>query len=258
MKQFYLNKNKTVICTMIGHDNIEATIIEGRHAEAGGTHALTIGIERLRPEFRNQESLKTMIDAFVTPVMVHYYRPDKWRETPADDEERARVLVEAAKAGAGMIDIIGDQFDPSKDERTFNAAAIEKQKALIAEIHALGAQVIMSSHPMRPMSQAEVTDQLRDFESRGADVVKIVTQTDTEEQFCEAIKTTIALNHELNVPFVFLSCGRFGYAHRIAGLSLGVAASFTVIGYDGWRSPVSPNPLVRNMRAVQDNTIWHL
>ena len=258
MKHFHLSKDRTVICAMIGNDNPDKSIIEGRHAEAEGAQALIVGIERLRPEFRNQEELKKIFDAFVTPVMVHYYRPEKWGDKPADEDERARVLVEAAKAGAGMIDVMGDQFDPSKDERTSNAAAIGKQKALMAEIHSLGAQVIMSSHPFRPMSQAEVVDQLKDFESRGADVVKIVTQTDTEEQFCEAIKTTIALNHELHVPFVFLSCGRFGYAHRIAGLSLGVAVTFTVLGYDDWRWPLSPNPLVRNMRAVQDNTIWHL
>lgn len=242
---------------MIGYDNADMTIREGRLAEADGSPALTVGIERLRPEFRNENELRKIVNAFVTPVMAHYYRCDSWLESSAGEEERARVLVAAAKAGCGMIDVMGDQFDKSPDERTLNPDAISKQKALIDEIHACGAQVIMSSHPCRFMTEAEVIAQLRDFESRGADVVKIVTMANTEAEFAETIKTTMALNRELHTPFVHLSGGRFGYAHRMFGLSLGNAFSFTLTDYNGWHGALATNPLIRNIRAVQDNMIWN-
>lgn len=258
MKSFNIRPEKTTICTMIGYDNPDITIAEGRYAESEGAHSLLLGIERLRPEFRNKEQFKLIADSFMLPLMGHYYRGDRWSETPADDDARAAVLLEAAEAGFAMIDVMGDQFDNSPDERTRNPEAIAKQKDLIAKIHDCGAKVIMSSHPVRYMTKDEVVEQLKDFESRGADVVKIVTTTNTEDEFAETIRTTMALNHELGVPFVYLSSGRFGPAHRIAGLSLGVAISFTLTSYDGWRWHSASNPLTRNARAVQDNTIWHL
>lgn len=258
MKTFNIRSEKSIVCTMIGYENADKTIREGRLAETNGSEGLTVGIERLRPECRNEEEFRKIIDAFVSPVMFHYYRCDSWLESSADEETRARALVEAAKAGAGMIDVMGDQFDKSPDERTFDKDAIAKQRALIDEIHALGSKVIMSSHPCRFMTEAEVVAQLRDFEDRGADVVKIVTMANTEDEFAETIKTTMALNHKLHTPFVHLSGGRFGYAHRMFGLSLGVAFSFTLTDYDGWHGAQAANPLVHNMRAVQNNMIWNL
>lgn len=257
MKSFNIRSDKSIVCAMIGYDDALTTIREGRLAEADGSQGLTVGIERLRPEFRNENEFRKIINAFVLPVMFHYYRCDSWLENPPDDDSRAKTLVEAAKAGAGMIDVMGDLFDKSPDERTLNKDAIAKQKSLIDEIHALGSKVIMSSHPCRFMTESEVVTQLRDFEERGADVVKIVTMANTEAEFAETIKTTMALNHELHTPFVHLSGGRFGYAHRMFGLSLGIAISFTLTDYNGWHGAQASNPLIRNMRSVQDNMIWN-
>ena len=59
----------------------------------------------------------------------------------------------------------------------------------------LGAEVIMSSHILRARNCDEVVDQMLAMEKRGSDIVKIVTAADTESEFVEAVKTTMALRH---------------------------------------------------------------
>lgn len=254
MAQLDLQENKTFICTMIGWEDPGQTIEEGRRAVADGTDGLIIGLERIRPEFRNAEAIGTIARAFSVPCMLHFYRKDSWSKDLPGDETIAQTLLAAADAGIAMVDVMGDLFDPSPDERTKDPAAITRQRKLVDALHAHGAQVVMSSHPLRPMTGDEISAQLTAFEERGADVVKIVTLIDTEEQFLDAVATTLRLRREIKKPFIFIAGGKYGYAHRIAGLELGVAISFTVIDREGWRKDIRANPLTRTMRAVRDHS----
>ena len=69
---------------------------------------------------------------------------------------------------------MGDLFDKSPREWTRKPSAVARQKRLVAKIHAAGAQVVMSSHPLCFLEPEEVLAQLKDFAKRGADVVKLV------------------------------------------------------------------------------------
>lgn len=254
MKKIDLNTGKTIICDMIGWEDPETTILDGETAVRDGAEVLTIGFERLRPEFRNGASIRKIVDSFDVPCMFHFYRKNEWNAGIPDDETIVSALLDAANSGCAMVDVMGDLYAPAPDERAIDPSAIEKQKALIAKIHSRGSLVVMSSHPLRKMDGDSVVDQLKDFESRGADVVKIVTMTETEDDFIDTIATTARLRRELKTPFIFLSGGKFGYAHRMAGLSLGVAMSFTLTDREGWRKNLPSNPLTRTMRAVRDRT----
>ena len=157
----------------------------------------------MRSEFRNTESLETIIDSVDLPFMFFFYRSEK----DPDDDKRQELLLAAADAGASMIDVMGDLYDPSPMEITHDRDAIEKQKRLIEEIHSRGSDVVISSHMSCSRTAEQVIEHLKEVESRGPDVVKIVTAVNTEEELAEAFRTTMALRHEIIKPFIHLCNG---------------------------------------------------
>lgn len=161
--------------------------------------------------------------------MFYFYHGDKWAKSREDD--RQEVLLAAAEAGASMIDVKGDLYDPSPDEITYNKNAIDKQKRLIDKIHSTGVDVVISSHTGCLLTNEEVIKHMLELESRGPEVVKIVTTINTEEELAEALRTTIALNSELKTPFIHLCSGKYSRPHRFLCPSLGKSIFFTVPYY---------------------------
>lgn len=252
-KLFNLTTNRTLITHLFCPRTPEEEIAEVRGAEADGADAAAIELQKLPEQYRNATDFKRIIDSVQLPFMFILYRSDslKW-----DDEKRMNTLMTAAEAGAGMIDVIGDLFYKSPDERTRNKEAIKRQMEAIEAIHATGSQVIMSSHPLRPMTADEVIDQLKDFEQRGADVVKIVTKVDTDEQFVESIRTTLKLHNELKTPFVHLCGGAFSRIQRFTGTALGSALTFAVHEYHDYAGYNQPK--ITAFKNVQNNMLWNI
>jgi len=186
--------------------------------------------------------------------MFYFYRNDRWAKS--DDDARQEVLLAAADAGAAMIDVMGDLYDPSPMEITRNPAAIERQKRLIEQIHAKGAEVVVSSHMSCARTAEEVVEHLLEVESRGPDVVKIVTAVNTEEELAEAFRTTLALKRELKAPFIHLCNGKFSRPHRFFGPVLGTAIFFAVSRYEPRYG--MPQPTIRAVKAVLDNVHWNI
>ena len=246
---FPLNSGRTLILDLFTAPTPEEIIAEARAAHADGADGLALELHGVRREFLTPEVFREVFASVPLPFMVAAYRRDSFGDLKDDDEGRYALLRQAAEAGAGMIDLIGDQFAPAPDECTHDPAAIARQKECIAELHSMGAKVIMSSHPLRPMKTAEVLRQLREFADRGADVVKLVETADTPEEFAESIRTTCALQRELDRPFVHLCGGRFASLQRPLGLKLGVAITFGVHEY----YPDRPynQPLVRSLLEIQ-------
>lgn len=233
----------------------ESLIAQSRGAEFEGADAIAIELRDLKPEFRNRETFERIINSVNLPFMFIFYRNDRWNLL-RDDEPRQELLMAAADAGAGMIDVMGDLYDPSPDECTHDPAAIEKQMRLIDRIHASGSQVVMSSHPQRVMSSEAVLKQLQSFEQRGPDVVKIVTVANTDEEFAESVRTTMLLRRELKTPFIHLCNGNFGRIQRFLGMTLGVSITFAVYRYE--ELALMTQPTVRSMKTVLDNVHWHI
>ena len=155
-----------------------------------------------------------------------------------------------------MIDVMGDLYDPSPMEITHNPDAIDKQKRLIDSIHAKGAEVVISSHMWSPRTTEQVVEHMRILESRGPDVVKIVTTVNTEEELAEAFRTTMTLKRELKTPFIHLCNGTFSRPHRFLGPALGVSILFAVHRYDT-RYGMS-QPTIQSVKAVLDNLHWNI
>ena len=56
-------------------------IAEARGAEADGAQGITVELKDLKPEFRNCDSLKGVIDSVSLPFMFCFYRNDMWKDS---------------------------------------------------------------------------------------------------------------------------------------------------------------------------------
>ncbi len=251
---FNLKTGRTQIVQLMSGRSAAELIGEARNGMADGADGIAVNLCDLDLAERNAEVFRQILDAVPLPFMFIHYRQDS-RMTPQDDEPRQTELLAAAEAGVGMIDVMGDLFDKSPDERTRNPEAIAKQKALIKQIHGIGAQVVISSHPLRFMNAEAIVEQLKDFESRGADLVKIVTTADTEAEYLENIRATMLAWHEIAIPFTHLCGGRFSRLQRFSGAALGCSITFAVQRY------VNTNyfqPTIREFRAFQNSVLWNI
>ncbi|MFA5204691.1 MAG: type I 3-dehydroquinate dehydratase [Lentisphaeria bacterium] len=255
MKKYsFLNKPYPVITGIFAGQTPAELVAEARNCEFEGAKGLVIDVSDVRPEFRNRDALKGVIAAVNLPFMFVFYRTDKWSHL--NDDGRQEVLLAAADAGASMIDVMGDLYDPSPLELTHNPAAIDKQKRLIDRIHAKGADVVISSHLPCSRTTEQVLEHLREVEARGPDVVKIVTTVDTAAELAEAFRTTLTLKRELKTPFIHLCNGKFSRPHRFLGPTLGVSILFAVSRYEP-RYGLG-QPTIAAMKTVLDNVHWNI
>lgn len=254
MRASFFNRKTTVITALLTQeDSVEKMLSRIQEAVRLGAEGIAMELGSLPPELRTPDNYRRFMDsAPELPFMFILYRNDRW--LGSDDDARQKFLLEAASAGAEVIDVMGDLYDPTPYELAVNSAAIEKQKALIREIHARGAKVIMSSHMSSQTRTAEeVLAHLREQESRGADILKIVTGVNTEEELLEAFRTTMLLHRELDKPFVHLCNGKFSRPHRFFGPKLGAAIAFAVFT----ETPQS-QPTIPQLKNVLSSIHWNI
>jgi len=254
MKLSFLNKPYPVITGIMAGQTPQELIAESRNSEFDGAQGIAICLSDLKPEFRNPESLKSIVNSVNLPFMFFFYRDDRWNDS--SDDMRQELLLAAADVGAAMIDVMGDLYDPSPMEITRDQSAIDKQKRLIDKIHAKGADVVISSHMSCSRTAEQVIEHMRELESRGPDVVKIVTGVNTEDELAEAFRTTMALKREIKKPFIHLCNGKFSRPHRFIGPTLGVSILFAVHRYDARYGMTQPT--IQAMKAVLDNIHWNI
>ncbi|HOI56817.1 MAG TPA: type I 3-dehydroquinate dehydratase [Phycisphaerae bacterium] len=254
MRRSFLHQPPPVVTGIMAGQTPQELIAESRNAEFDGARGIAIDLADLKPEFRNADALRGIVEAVPLPFMFFFYRNDKWGAS--GDDQRQELLLAAADAGASMIDVMGDLYDPSPMEITHNAAAIDRQRRLIDIIHARGADVVVSSHMACARTTEQVVEHLLALKSRGADVVKLVATADTDEELAEALRTTIVLKRELKMPFIHLCNGRLSRLHRFFGPALGVSIAFAVHRYEPRYAMTQPT--IRAMRAVLDNLHCHL
>ena len=252
MRGSFFGHNSTVV-TALFHvtEDMEKNLALIRLSAANGAQGIALQLEDMPPEMRTRENYRKFMDAAPElPFMFISYRKDKWFGN--DDAERQKCLLLAAETGAEVIDVMGDLYSPAPFELTFDPAAVAKQKELIQQIHDRGAKVVMSSHTPHALSAERILEHLREQASRGADILKIVTQADTEEELTEAFRTTMLLHRALGKPFIQLCGGKFSRPHRYLGPKFGVAVAFATP--EG--KPGAVQPSVRNLRTVLDTVDW--
>ena len=187
------------------------------------------------------------------PVYVTNYRGAK--NQGMTDDELADGLVTLIRQGATLADVIGDFFCPDPIQLTMDPTAIDKQRRLIDRIHEAGGEVLMSSHVLRYTPAEEVLRIAFEQKKRGADVVKIVTAGNSDEEELDNLRTTQLLAKELDIPFLFLSGGTHNKRHRTLGFTFGCSIILCVDRYD----PISTQsqPLLHAMRKIVDHLDYY-
>lgn len=249
----FLALPRPVVTCILGEPTVERAIATIKNGEFKGAPAFAIHLEKLAKEDLTDENFKRIAGCTHRPVMFLHYRGDG-RFT---DEERVELLTRAITCGAAAVDFTADTFDPSPMEFSANPQAIERQMRAIDRVHELGGEVVMSSHILdRARSCEQVVEQMKAVEARGADYAKIVTMADTEEDFLEAVRTTMVLRRELKKPFIHLCGGKFGLPMRYLCPMLGNALTFSVERYT--ETFTTGQPPLENMMAVLKSCSWHI
>lgn len=252
MKPTFLKYDKPLLTVLFSTKTPEAAIDIVTRSIEGGAEAFGIQTCVLEPEYRNPQTYRRIFDAMGNlPIYVTNYRSGVNENQP--DEVVAEGLIELARCGATLCDVMGDMYDRQPGELTTDAAAIDKQKKLIDSLHSEGAEVLMSSHVLKFTSAERMLEIALAQQERGADIVKIVTGAESMEEQLENLRITNLLKQELKVPFLFLSGGECKL-HRRVGAMLGCCMYLCSLDYN----PESPaiQPQLWKAKAVRDSYDW--
>ena len=247
MEKSFAKLNSPVAVGVIRERTVNGAIAMIKKAELAGATALDLHLSCLDKEFQTADAIRMISSSTALPILALNYN-QKYDMSPAgfSEEERVNLLLTALDGGCAAIDMQGYTFDlKSKSgyygDKNYSFGAgnpceivtdkevIEKQKNLIEQVHGLGKEVLLSTHPYIPMSTEQVVDLAKFLDERGADVIKIVTRCDTDEQLGEAFQTMLALkNTELKGRISFHCCGKKGKPTRIFNPMLGWYLCFCV------------------------------
>lgn len=248
MKKSFLNCDNPLLTVILQCETPETAISRIRNSNCLGADAYGLQVESLKPEYQNPDTYQKIIaEMNGKPCYVTNYR--KGNNVGKTDEELADGLLELAKNGATLCDVMGDMFCPHPEELTDNEEAIKKQIKLIDQLHDLGMEVLMSSHILKFTPAERVLDMAMEQKRRGADIIKIVTGADSMEQQIENLRITDLLKKELGAPFLFLSGGECSL-HRKLGIKLGCCMALCVYEHDTFT--YAPQPLLQQMKAIKD------
>lgn len=248
MRQFLTGTTPPIIMAFTGA-NTQEVISRTQQGMALGAEGFCLQTCYIGKESRTRSDFRKMIAAAEgMPVYVTNYR--HFTNEGTTDEELAQGILELAGCGATLCDVMGDLFDPQPEEMTYDMIAVEKQKALISQLHQKGVQALMSAHIYRFLPAQEVLKIALSQQARGADIVKIVTYAETEEQETENLKTTALLKKELAVPFLFLSNG-ISHRHRHEGPSLGSCMYLGCL--DDTVVPKPSQPSIASLKSTREN-----
>lgn len=211
---------------------------------AAGADALGLQLEQLLPEYRNSNALSSVFAACPgRPIYLTSYRNGS--SEGLSEEERAELLLLGAQAGIGagcpvLCDICGDAFDPNPLQMTEDTSALARQQALMGQLRALGAEILLSTHDFRDLGEEDILQLLRRQRAHGADAVKIVVSSASEERLPEYIRLLQRLKRELGCPFLVLDSGACSGLIRRIGPALG-CCMFLCVAYHGEKdTPAQP------------------
>jgi len=255
MKPTFLHQNRPLITGMILKDNPDSIRFAIKNSICDGADCLGIQLECLKKEYKTEVNYQKIFAACSGhPVYITNYRGNENRGF--SDEELADELVKALACGATLGDVPASLFDSESGmgiglELSMKQDAIDRQMRLIERIHSMGKEVLISSHVLKFASAETVLEIAREQKRRGADIVKIVTAANSDEEQMENLRITTLLKKELDIPFLFLSGGTHAKIHRMIGAQLGCVTYLAVREYDERSVPTQPT--IKAAKAVRDN-----
>ncbi len=248
-KPTFLHQSRPILTCMIQARTPGEARLTIRNASYDGCDAFGFQQCQLGKEYRDEGTIRGLFAAMSNkPIYVTNYRYAN--NTGMSDDELADGLVELIQRGATLADVMGDFYCPHPIQMTDNAEAIDKQRRLIERIHEAGGEVLMSAHVLKYIPAEQVLEIAFEQKRRGADVVKIVTAANSDEEEIDNLHTTQLLAKELDIPFLFLSGGTHNKRHRTLGFAFGCDLVLCVERYDGLST--QSQPLLRAMRTIVD------
>lgn len=252
MKPTFLTYEKPILTVILQCTNPDTAIGRIRKALDAGAEAFGLQVESLERIYQNPETIrKIFAEMQGKPIYVTNYR--KKANQGKSDEELAQGLMMLADCGATLCDVMGDMFCLHPEELTDDAQAIERQMALIEQLHSRGAEVLMSSHVLKYTPAERVLEIAHEQKRRGADVIKIVTGAENMEQQIENLRITHLLKENLDAPYLFLSGGECKL-HRRIGPNLGCCMYLCVYEHDEYST--KSQPLLHKVKCIRDNMEW--
>lgn len=252
-KPLFSNHRLPMLITSLTDPTPAGAISTMRNAIYDGTDGFMLHMETLDPEHVCEADLARIMDyACDRPVFTLNHRRPKTGKT---DEELISEQLMAVRAGASMIDMMGDMFGPAPMELAKDTRAVKRQQEVIDEVHALGGEVLMSSHIWVFMTAEETLAHARALEARGADFIKIAMCAHTEEEVLEVMSTTPLVKKELGVPFLHICMGQYGKVHRAISPMLGSCFALCVQAYT--EAGHKEKPLLRAEKAIFDSIDRH-
>jgi len=244
-----------------------AAIAEIRNCYYDGADMIDLHISCL--EDQSVETLAKIIKSTSLPILaLNYNQSYDRKKLGLSEEERVESLLNALEAGAAGIDMQGYTFHaPSKSgfygeniysftqnnpkEVVTDPEIIEKQCALIEQVHSKGAEVLLSCHPGVSMNCDQVVDLARFLEQRNPDIIKIVTEAHTPEDLDESIRTMTVLKRELKTPVSYHSGNKVAVPSRIINPLLGGQIAFCIDRYNEGSTMEQLD--LKTVRAIVDN-----
>jgi hypothetical protein len=260
------------IVGVIYDDDVAAAVRTVRLGVRDGADAFELNLPRLG--YPRAEALAPIFEATDRPIFTScrrapftdVYGPSRHRSRPMTDDERIALQLEALAQGSAGIDMELDTFDPHPApppgdailafahragppaEVTEHPAAVARQRAIIAQVHAQGRDVVMSCHTGRPLTATKALHLARLMAERGADMVKIVGVGFGLADVLELLQATVALRSVLSLPFTLMTVGPEARVGRFLGPLFGSAWAYGQVE----RGAFTTMPLVRELRAVFD------
>ncbi len=248
MKKSFLSTPTPFITEMVQVPTAKQAELKIRDAIADGATAIGFQMSAFEKQYRTKETLTALFSATEDkPIYFTNYRSGLNEGT--SDEELMDGLFFGLDCGATLVDIMGDTYAPAPEELTRDERAIKKQMQFIDKVHKKGGEVLMSSHIYEFRPAERVLEIALEHQRRGADIVKIVTGADTQEEELKNLEICTLLKKELKVPFLFLSGGKYSYLHRTIGPALGVCMWLCFREYD--ETTYAGPPLLSNVLKIK-------
>ena len=229
MSRFF-NLEKPITTLMINRATTPDIALEYiKKGIENGADAFGLLMDKLETKYRTRECLTELFSAMEgRPCYVTNYRRSNCDKS-LSDEALAEQLLLALDCGAVLIDIFGDMFGYDEFEVDRDEKAGEKQKKLADTVHSMGGEVLISSHTFKYMTPEEVLDIARLQVSRGADIAKIVTAANTDEELKNNLDTVFLLREKLGKDSLFLCNGSKCFKHRRMGPIIAGSSMFLCV-----------------------------
>ena len=240
MKPSFVELSRPLIVGSVRQRTSNAAIAEVSAEESDSAKAFILHLQLMDDGERNFTNFKRIADSTNYPIMALNYRTDGG----SDDKECLEVQRDAVRAGFKSVDIPVYIYDydtqsslsmcklpfasANPKEVSMRPEVVDKQKALIKEFHDIGAEVLMSAHVGVELSCEQAVFLALEIQSRGADIVKIISFCESKEQQLEILRTNLVLKNILNVPFLYTCSGTY---NRFIRFSAPLFGSMLVFGH---------------------------